>query len=174
METENAEVWKEAPDLPGYLFSNMGRIIGKRGKVIKGSRDKDGYVIMAIATRSPDSRMVKAHRKVYEAHVGPIPEGMMINHLNGVKDDNRVENLEVTDNRGNQLHSFSVLGRKGANTNPAKGERQGSSKLTEEQVREIRDRNAAGESCYSMAKDYGVNKVTLQRVCYGRGWLHVK
>ena len=167
------EIWSEVPGWPGYSISNMGRIWGRSGKVIRGSRDKDGYNILCLGQRTERVKTLKVHRLVYEAFAGPIPDGMMINHLNGVKNDNRFCNLEITDNRGNQLHSFRVLGRIGANTNPARGERQGSAKLTADQVREIRARNAAGESCYAMAKDYPVNKVTLQRICYGRGWLHV-
>jgi hypothetical protein len=174
MENENTEeIWSDIPGWPGYQVSSLGRLTGRRGKLISGSRDKDGYAILTLGTRTPEVRTLKVHRLVYEAFVGPIERGLMINHLNGIKDDNRVENLETTDNRGNQLHSFRTLGRKGANTRPARGEKQGSAKLTENQVREIRARNKAGESCYKMAKDYPVDKQTLQRICYGRGWLHV-
>lgn len=45
------------------------------------------------------------HRLVWIYHHGPIPDGMTINHRNEVKDDNRIENLELLTSRDNQLYS---------------------------------------------------------------------
>ena len=88
------EVWKTIDRIAGYQFSSLGRIIGRRGKIINGGRDKDGYAIMSYGPRAT-AVTLKVHRLIYEAFNGPIPDGLMINHLNGIKDDNRLENIET-------------------------------------------------------------------------------
>ena len=47
------------------------------------------------ATTTKDRKLIYVHRKVWEEHHGPIPSGMHIHHINGIKDDNRIENLEL-------------------------------------------------------------------------------
>jgi hypothetical protein len=52
-----------------------------------------------------------AHRIVFLALVGPIPDGLTVNHLNGTKDDNRPENFELATPSEQSLHARYVLGR---------------------------------------------------------------
>lgn len=49
------------------------------------------------------------HRIVYETFVGDIPKNMVINHINGDKKDNRLENLELITPSKNRLHSIETL-----------------------------------------------------------------
>jgi hypothetical protein len=46
-------------------------------------------------------KIYQAHRIVWEMHNGKIPEGMQIDHINGVYDDNRLENLQLVTQQGN-------------------------------------------------------------------------
>lgn len=50
----------------------------------------NGYVYIRV-----NSYWVTEHRYIWEKHCGKIPEGMMIHHKNGIKEDNRIENLEL-------------------------------------------------------------------------------
>lgn len=75
------------------------------------------------------------HRFIWICANGDIPKDIEINHKNGDKRDNRLENLELVTKSGNALHSRRVLGNKGGN---AFGEDSPSNKLMEWQVREIR------------------------------------
>ena len=60
---------------------------------------------------------LREHRVVWEEHNGPIPEGMQIDHINGDKQDNRIENLRLATNQQNSCN------RKGANSNSKSGVR---------------------------------------------------
>jgi hypothetical protein len=72
--------------------------------------DKDGYKI--ISTRRDDGRSttVRVHRLIAEAYI-PNPENKpVVNHKNGIKDDNQVENLEWVTVSENTQHGYDVLG----------------------------------------------------------------
>jgi hypothetical protein len=56
------------------------------GKQVTGM--DNGYVRFEV-----DGVSTYAHRVIYEMHNGPIPDGMFVDHINGIKADNRIENL---------------------------------------------------------------------------------
>jgi predicted GIY-YIG superfamily endonuclease len=65
-------------------------------------------------------------------------------------------------------------GGRGGNTgNAAKGEASGNSKLTEEQVLDIRVRHWQGESQLSLARCFNVTGPTVNSICTGKTWTHV-
>ena len=120
----NSEVWKDIPGCEGtkYLVSTLGRVRSldrliyycrsgridsmlKKGIILSPCYDSDGYV----KTSSTGFNNRKVHRLVAEAFI-PNPENKpAINHKNGIKHDNRVQNLEWCTNGENTQHSFSVL-----------------------------------------------------------------
>lgn len=73
-------------------------------------RDKDGYEV--ISTRHADGRSTTArvHRLVAEAYIPNPKNKPVINHLNGVKEDNRVENLRWATVAENTQHGYDHLG----------------------------------------------------------------
>lgn len=98
------EAWKDIPGHPGYAVSDAGRICSKR-KVLKPFIVKStGYMQVNLSNRSRHF----VHRLVAAAFCAP--RGDVVNHLNGDKADNRAANLEWTTARGNNLHSYRVLG----------------------------------------------------------------
>nr|DAF78407.1 MAG TPA: homing endonuclease [Caudoviricetes sp.] len=61
----------------------------KKGDVA-GTKRKNGYIYVNV-----DGKITAAHRIVWEMHNGTIPDGMYIDHINHIRDDNRIENLRL-------------------------------------------------------------------------------
>ena len=57
-----------------------------------------------------DGKKRYAHRVVWESAHGPIPDGMQIDHINGIKNDNRLENLRCVTVQQNQYNRADVKG----------------------------------------------------------------
>lgn len=101
------EVWKPVVGFEGkYEASNRGRVrslVAGRPRVFKHHVNSDGYQQVALGKRFTN---IYVHSLVLEAFVGPRPEGYECDHINTVRDDNRLENLRwVTkgENRKNPI-----------------------------------------------------------------------
>lgn len=103
-ENENekeSEIWKDIPGYEGrYQASNTGKIksmnynhTGVPG--ILTPRDNRGYKCVHISNSDKKCKNHFVHRLVWEAFVGPIPEGLQINHKDENKSNNSLKNLEV-------------------------------------------------------------------------------
>lgn len=95
------EVWKDIPNYVGlYQASSFGRIRAlnyhrsKRIVILKPSIGATGYLIVSLS-KDNVRRTYKVHRLVYEAFNGEIPEDMQVNHINEIKTDNSVWNLNL-------------------------------------------------------------------------------
>lgn len=87
----------------GYgVFPETGVVLGRRGKPIK-KRIRSGYLQAQFGAKH-----WMCHRLVWESVHGPIPEGMQVNHINGIKDDNRIANLEIVTPSENLRHAYRL------------------------------------------------------------------
>lgn len=99
------ETWKPVPGYEGiYEVSDQGRIKNtSTGRILKG-REKKGkfntYISVALCTNGhPVNYYV--HRLEWEAFNGPIPQGMVINHIDENSTNNNLENLMICTQRDN-------------------------------------------------------------------------
>lgn len=116
------EEWRDINGYEGYYqASNTGKIRSlnynhtKKTKVLKGGLDKDGYRLHVFCVNGV-RKTVKSHRVILETFKGLSKGKPMVNHINGIKNDNRLENLEWSTNKDNQLHAYKIglhRGRKG-------------------------------------------------------------
>lgn len=88
--------WRRVGNNKEIIIFSDGAVIGR-----KVSTTNSGYHTFGL-----DNKTAYVHRVVYEAFVGPIPKGYDINHENGIKTDNRVENLTAVSRSENQLHAY--------------------------------------------------------------------
>ena len=104
-----------------------------------------------------------AHRLVWQHFFGDLPDGMVINHKNGIKDDNRPENLEVVTYSENMKHAHAnrLLDQR--------GERNPAAKLSNLQVTEIREEHATGKyQQQELARRFNVTFQAISKIVKGR------
>lgn len=114
------------------------------------------------------SKVQKVHRLVARAFIGEIPHGHQINHINGIKSDNRLENIEICTPSENQRHRANVLG---INLNWYRS--PGAMKLTEDNIRSMRTAAANGELFTEIAKKHGVSANCVSNIVKRKRWAHV-
>lgn len=175
--------WRTVRGFDQYEISDGGSIRHKsprRGdpEVLKGARDKDGYIRVNLCVLAPNERRSLGrmnrivHRLVWETFVGTIPKGMQINHKNGVKFDNRLDNLEVCTPSENTRHGFRVLGRK-PNLNRSPGSKNGRAKINEATVREIKEMISVGWTDRQLADRFHISPAAVWFIRTGKTWKHV-
>ena len=87
------------------LDLNTNQVYGhKYKKYRKPKPHKDGYYQFDLC-KNGKAKNFLLHRLVYEAHNGSIPEGMCIDHINGIRTDNNIENLRLATNSQNMCNS---------------------------------------------------------------------
>ena len=127
-----------------------------------------GY-LRFVFCRDREKTQASAHRAVWEAFNGRIPPGLQVNHLNGDKHDNRLENLAVVTQSENVAWNFRVLGVK-PNINPSKGAKNGRAKLAETDIPRIWALRAEGRSQQAIADLLGVSQTSVSRVLLRQTW----
>lgn len=147
-----------------YLVFKSGDIMSLLGHILKGFIDRSGYreVIM-------NNRYERVHRMVAEAFL-PNPNNLRdVNHIDGNKLNNNVENLEWASHPQNALHAW-----KNNLITKNVGEAHHRSKLTNKAVLDIRKQMSEGISTRKeLAIKYGVDETTIRDIIVYRTWRHV-
>ena len=115
-----SEIWKDIKDYEdNYQVSNFGNIRSKERKAPTKNPDvmrtikaqerktfhnKKGYKTVVL-TKDNKSKTFTVHQLVAQAFLPDFIKGMTINHIDGVKDNNLITNLELSNNQHNQLHA---------------------------------------------------------------------
>ncbi len=112
---KSEEIWKPIPGYEGYEVSNKGRVRTLKNEVKPMSLRKNpkGYLRVKLCNHGKE-RSFLVHRLVGMAFVPGYDKSLQINHLNGIPDDNRPENLEWCNGSRNLQHAYDVLGRRPA------------------------------------------------------------
>lgn len=172
VQNSTTEIWKPVIGFENYYHvSNLGnvkRVCSKRGtktgRMLTLSVSPGGYYYSVRLSVNNKKKNVYVHHLVMEAFSGPRPSGYWINHINGIKTDNRwPQNLEYITPKQNQQHA-SKLGLLSC------GENRWSSRLTEKQVLEIL---SSREHKSALSKKYGITEAYVTNIRLGKAWKHI-
>lgn len=125
------EVWKPYPPAPTmYSVSDMGRVRSetrrRAGELIIRSpmKDRDGYLHLSLFSHNDDRRGKYAvSRMVLETFIGKPPEGWQADHINSIRDDNRLENLRWVTRKANNDRRNVATGERNGNHSVNRGAR---------------------------------------------------
>jgi hypothetical protein len=174
------EEWRPVVGFEGrYEVSNLGRVrtLGRAGVRSNGQPhtvrpllrklrpNPDGYLVVGL-TREGRNLLLRVHRLVLEAFVGPCPDGHETRHLDGVRTNNALPNLAWgtdTENSADKARHGTVQ----------RGAAKRQAKLRESDIPAIREAIASGRSHRKVARDFGVSPGTIRQIIRGDTWTHV-
>lgn len=181
------EIWKDVKDYEGlYQVSNLGNVKSldrivetknrknylRKGKVQKKSVNSFGYETVGF-TVDNKTKIYRVHRLVALSFIENPENKPQINHIDGNKTNNNVNNLEWCTSSENQIHSVST-----GLSNPSypvlKGSKNGRSLLTEEQVVEIRNKYIPYKySAKKLALEYNVSESCITHILNNTSWKNI-
>lgn len=180
------EVWRLIPGYDDcYEASSEGQIRRSKANNSKSVKGGGGWKAGYILAQSTDKagyhkcnlwdadlgrqKSVYVHRLVAAAFHGepPTPEHT-VNHIDGHKGHNAADNLEWATKSENYRHALNELG-----FQPRRGSEHWNVKFTEDTIREIRRRAAAGEGYRTISEDTGMLRSSISLVVNRKLWKHV-
>lgn len=105
------EIWKDIEGFNGsYQISNLGRVKSFKkhyeNRILKPTTNYKGYLKITLHIDVRSMKTLSIHRLVAQAFI-PNPENKpQVNHINCIKTDNNITNLEWCNNSENQIHAF--------------------------------------------------------------------
>ena len=178
---DNSEIWLDIKGYEGsYQVSSLGRVKSlarvieyrkgiygnKKEIILKTFKDRKGYLKYKLCKNGKEKSVI-SHRLVALAFLHNLNQKPEVNHINGIKDDNRLENLEWCTSSENTIHALNEKLKI-----PQKGSEHGMSKLTEEKVLEIRLIGRT-KTTKELGKMYNVDRTLISKVLLNKIWNHV-
>lgn len=173
---DELEVWRPIPDYEElYEVSSFGRVRRIRfinhhsnkpidPRILTLTKCKFGYMRTALCKNSKVKHLF-VHRLVLEAFVGPRENDKEVAHLNGIRTDNRVNNLEWTTRKENHAH-------KKMHGTFQSGENQKSAKLKFQDVQKIRELRKNGLKLQEIGDIYNISDSQISAICNNKSWIN--
>lgn len=167
------EEWRPVVGYEGvYSVSNLGRVRREKkapgariGRILKQHFGNSGYLGTSLCVDGQEIRY-EVHTLVCSAFIGPKPKGKNVNHIDGIKYNNKLENLEYLTFKENHRHACSM-------GFISCGEKHYRSRLSESEVIEIRILGSIGIKPKVIAPMYGIHVMGIYRILDRTNWKHI-
>lgn len=164
------EVWKEVGGATNYEVSSLGGLKNTRtGRTLPGTVTGSGYIRVELSTDEGRTKHWFVHRLVCTTFHGEPPPRYIARHANGLRHDNRAENLSWC----SRAEHERLKKRSGQPRQNRVGEKCPHARLTAEGVREMRRLSSQGVTYTELARQFGVAVSTAFKAVLGRTWAHV-
>lgn len=172
------EVWKEIEGFPHYWISSEANFktssrfvkVGRTEKWVEGQTRKPhlnlaGYYQLKVRFEGKVSMLSRARVMAMHFLPKPLSDKIHVNHKNGIKTDDSLENIEWVSPSENRQHAYDTGLQKGQS-----GSRNPMAILTEKEVAEIKLQIGLGERNVAIAKDFGVSHKLISQIRRGATW----
>lgn len=155
------------PKLIGYQINEQGEVFNSRGYKLSPQNGTDYYkYLMFYGKHNPDRMRIAIHRLLALTFI-PNPENKpQVNHKNGVRNDNRLENLEWVTAKENCQHAYDVLNR--VRSMLGKTGKECPNSIPVDQY----DKNGAfikrWDCAYDAMRELGIYQQNIGKVCLGK------
>jgi hypothetical protein len=157
-------MWKTIPFEDNYEVSSAGEIRNKNTKHVKSLRmGKSGYL---RATLYPSGKTYNIHQLVAKTYLQKDKEGLVVNHKDGNKLNNKLENLEWVSASYNCVHAYKNK----LNTNKPSGKKV---VVPKDLIKRIRYGDLRGVCKYELSERFGFHWVTFRDVINGKTYKNV-
>jgi len=162
------EEWRKIEGFSDYTVSNLGRVCSTKREqaiILKTRKNNYGYLLVDLYSKNKKHHTVTIHRLVALAFIPNTENKSEVNHINGDKTDNNINNLEWVTDSENMKHAFATGLRSHMGVNNTR------THLTEAQVIEIYMLAHAGSlKQKEIGRRYGISYVTVSFIKTGRTW----
>lgn len=161
------EEWKAIPGYEGlYEVSDFGRVRNTRtGRILRPGKNKFGYYFVNLY-KDGKKKYFRVHRLVYEAFCGKIPDGMVIDHVDGCKTNNNLNNLRCVTPKENMNNPNTLTDewRKKSTDATRKARNKAVIQIDKTTGETIKLWECASDAC----KELGINNAIVSLCCNGK------
>lgn len=151
------------PDFPDYYLTYDGKVYSKKTNKYLLHSLSHGYPIVNLTLNDSNGTLYQKAKRIHRLmHITFFPDKIgVINHKDGNKQNNNIDNLEVVSSSENNKHAYRMGLKVPARMN---GEDNPNSKISNCQKQEIVNKFYLGVNAVALSNEYGIHRCTVYKI----------